>query len=379
MENLLPSSDQLSALLFPSALFFYYMIVWMITGRDPKLGAVTPQYDPPPGLTPGVARYILTGGSDGTTLAAVLAGLAAKGVVSIQPEGGQYRVELVNRKVAVWPEEASLLRRLFSVESEVAPYAASGTAMVGSAQDETQPRFDGEALGSQVDGARLMTAAGPATTSATIVPRSPEVKAHLGAIQDSFRKNLAGVYFNTNFRYAGIGILATFTWGLITATRINVQSSIFLTFWLLGFSSIAGLVIGGVWTSKPTQPTASQQVGRTIVPFLFFVLPGGLIYIFAMPQAHGFVLALLLSVLLNSIFFVIMRAPTPLGQTTLQQLAGFREFLVRVEQDRLERANTPEQKAALMNRFLPYAIALNVREGWGDRMAAVFSDSIVER
>jgi len=63
----------------------------------------------------------------------------------------------------------------------------------------------------------------------------------------------------------------------------------------------------------------------------------------------------------------------------LQQLAGFREFLVRVEQDRLDRVNTPEQRAELMDRFLPYAIALNVREGWGDRMASDFSDAIVER
>ena len=77
----------------------------------------------------------------------------------------------------------------------------------------------------------------------------------------------------------------------------------------------------------------------------------------ALPHSHGFVLALLLSVLLNSIFFVIMRAPTPRGLMVLQQLAGFREFLMRVEQDRLDRVNTPEQRAELMDRFLPYAIA----------------------
>jgi len=33
----------------------------------------------------------------------------------------------------------------------------------------------------------------------------------------------------------------------------------------------------------------------------------------------------------------------------------------------------------MMNRFLPYAIALSVREGWGDKMASAFSDAIVER
>jgi hypothetical protein len=63
----------------------------------------------------------------------------------------------------------------------------------------------------------------------------------------------------------------------------------------------------------------------------------------------------------------------------LEHLAGLREFLVRVEQDQLERMNTPAEKAALMNRFLPYAIALGVKEGWGDTMASAFSNAIVER
>jgi hypothetical protein len=153
----------------------------------------------------------------------------------------------------------------------------------------------------------------------------------------------------------------------------------FLSFWLFMFTSIAGMVIGGIWASRPTHPSTKQRVTRVLVPVIFFGLPGVVIYFGALPQSHGFVLALLLSVVLNSIFFFIMRAPTPRGLEILQQLAGFKEFLVRVEQDRLDRVNTPEQRAELMNRFLPYAIALNVREGWGDKMASAFSDAIVER
>ena len=205
------------------------------------------------------------------------------------------------------------------------------------------------------------------------------VKTHIDALQDTFRRNLQGIYFRQNFRYAGIGMAATLAWALLVAATLEASSSMFITFWLFFFTSIAGLVIGGVSTSKPTHPSIRQRVTRALLPLLFFGLPGALIYFAALPEAHGFVLALLLSVLLNSIFFVIMRAPTPRGLVILQQLAGFREFLVRVEQDPLDRVNTPEQRAELMNRFLPYAIALNVREGWGDKMASAFSDAIVER
>jgi len=97
-----------------------------------------------------------------------------------------------------------------------------------------------------------------------------------------------------------------------------------------------------------------------------------MIYVAALPRSHGFVLALLLSVLLNNIFFVLMRAPTPRGVAILQQLAGFsRNSWYALSRDRPGSGKyAGNSGAALMDRFLPYAIALNVREGWGDKMAS---------
>lgn len=395
MEN--PFVNDFHFLVFPALLFVYYMFFWFLVGRDPRVENVAPQYEPPVGVSPGVARYILTGGSDGTTLAAVLSGLAAKGVISIQPEARRYRLELLNANIPLSPEEAALLKTLFSAEAPVEGYAASKTAIVGAASPapanlgnanvvfrgrEARPQ-NNSVFGDDVAEASVgVTAArsGPPLSEVVIDPASaPAIKYHLDAIQDTFRKNLQGIYFRQNFIFSGIGTIATFIWGLTTAFSLDAQSSLFLTFWLLMFTSIAGLVIGGVWTSQPTHPSVQQRMARVLLPILFFALPGALIYFLALPRAHGFVLALLLSVLLNNVFFVIMRAPTPLGRTTLQQLAGFREFLVRVEQDRLERVNTPAQRAELMNRFLPYAVAFGVREGWGDSMAAAFSNATVER
>jgi hypothetical protein len=381
-------------LAFPGLLLAFYVICWLVAGRDPKIENVAPRYEPPAGVSPGVARYVLTGGSDGTTLAAVLIGLAVKGVISIQPQNGNYAVQLLNCNTTVLPDEASVVRTLFNAEQRVQPYAESVTAIAGSPEVLKSGTFAGAQMTSPatvqpIAGGSGTIAAGAtaavglppaASTTAIINPRAgEEIKTHIDALQETFRKNLHGVYFRQNFGYAGIGMACTLAWGLFVATTIQESSSIFLTFWLFFFTSIAGLVIGGVWTSKPARSTMRQRITRAVLPIVFFGLPGAIIYGVALPQSHGFVLALLLSVLLNSIFFVIMRAPTPRGLMVLQQLAGFREFLVRVEQDPLDRINTPEQRAELMNRFLPYAIALNVREGWGDKMASAFSDAIVER
>src|ERR1044071_940036 len=392
MQNFFSVPD-FQHLAFPGLLLAFYVISWLVAGRDPKIENVAPRYEPPAGVSPGVARYVLNGGSDGTTLAAVLTGLAAKGVVSIQPQNGNYAIQLLNSGATVLPDEASVVRTLFNMEQTVQPYADSNSAIVGSpdvqrsgsiaAANMTSPRT-AQSIRSgsgELPAAAAAVGMAPAPSSMAIInPQAgAEIKAHIDALQDTFRKNLQGVYFRQNFIFAGLGMLATLVWGLFVATTLEESSSMFITFWLFFFTSIAGLVIGGVWTSKPAHSSMRQRITRAVLPILFFGLPGAIIYGAALPHSNGFVLALLLSVLLNSIFFVIMRAPTSRGLMVLQQLAGFREFLVRVEQDRLDRVNTPEQRAEMMNRFLPYAIAMNVREGWGDKMASAFSDAIVER
>jgi hypothetical protein len=350
-------------------LLLFYSIAWLRVGRDPRIGPVTPQYQPPAGISPGVARYITTGGSDGTTLAAILTELVVKAVISVQPRGGAYDVQLLNGKIAVMPEEAAVIKALLNVELPVDPYLATNTARIGKPD---LLRLTPEDLGSLVStGIKSQGTIDPAN--------APLIKSLIDAAQDSFRQNLQKIYFRQNLKFAGIGMATTLVWALITAMFLKDQSSMFLAFWLYMFTSIAGLVIGASYSSKPMRPTQRQKVTSAVLPLLFFIGPGALIYYFALPSAHGFVLALLLAVLFNSIAFVIMRAPTVSGQAVITQLAGFREFLRRVEQDQLERLNTPEQKAELMNRFLPYAIALNVREGWGDQIAAAFSDAIVER
>lgn len=396
------SADGLRFMIFPAVLFVYYLVCWLFVGKDPKIKNVTPQYEPPHGISPGVARYVLTGGSDGTTLAAVLAALAAQKVISIQPQGRSFLITLLNNQVRVMPEEAAVVNSILGVELPVQVYAATHTGTIGSPsvpgqaqaarigdvvmalQDRkpSAPAFGDDVLESSM-GTGVSRSACPTARSETVLDplEAPKIKSVLDATQATFRDNLKGIYFRWNFQYVLAGVVAMCVWALGTSFFLDTPqgSPVFLTFWLLMFTSIAGIVMGGVFMSKPTHPTGAQRVQQLLLPIIFFLLPGFLIYEFALPTAHGFVIALLISVALNSVFMVLMRAPTAEGRRVLEQLAGFREFLLRVEQDRLDRLNTPAQKAELMDRFLPYAIALGVREGWGDTMAAAFSNAVVER
>ena len=383
--QMLPA-DNLRPFIFPAALLACYIISWLFVGRDPKIENVTPQYQPPAGVSPAIARYVLTGGADGTTLAAILAELAAKHVISIQPgTAGGYRIRLLNAKATVMPEEAAALKNLLDVDLAVHAYAITKTAKISTVPVPLPPKPSAPIFGDDVLEATLGRAVAPAELpqSETLLDPAagPEIKSILDSIQATFRDNLKGIYFRWNSGFMLAGMAATFIWAMTTAWRLDTPqgSPLFLTFWLFFFTSGAGLVISGVWASRPAHPTPAQRIQLVVVPLVFFGLPGFLIYTFALPTAHGFVLALLCCVALNSIFFFLMRSPTVEGRRVLQQLAGFREFLVRVEQDRLQRLNTSPDKAELMNEFLPYAIALNVREGWGDTLAAAFSNAIVER
>ena len=369
----MPQSDDLRLFIFPAALLLYYFICWLLIGRDPKIRNVAPQYEPPPGISPAVARYVLIGGSDGTTLAAVLTSLAAKHVVSVQPDGKIYRIKLVNEQPVVMPEEAALAKTLFSVDLKVEAYAATRSAKAG------QPRLEPQSQPESSPGPAMEQSSQP--SEAVLDPLAGEqLRSFINSIQATLSRHLQGIYFRWNSGFVTAGIIATFVWGLAVASRVHTPQGppLFITFWLLFFTTVSGVVIAGVWHSRPGHPTPAQRIQQIVLPLLFFGLPGFMIYYLAPPNGQVFVVALLCSVALNSTFFILMRAPTAEGRRILQQLAGFKEFLVRVEQDRLERLNSPSEKAVLMDRFLPYAIALNVREGWGDSMAAAFSKIVVK-
>src|SRR5437868_1331926 len=242
MQNFFSVPD-FQHLAFPGLLLAFYVICWLMAGRDPKIENVAPRYEPPAGVSPGVARYILTGGSDGTTLAAVLTGLAAKGVISIQPQNGSYAVQLLNCNTTVLPDEASVIRTLFNMEQTVQPYTDSNSAIVGSPDARKSSTFAGANMtppataqpirsGSGEQAACTATAVGlaPAPSSMAIVnPRAAaDIKTHIDALQDTFRKNLQGVYFRQNFIFAGLGMLATLAWGLFVATTLEESSSMFI-------------------------------------------------------------------------------------------------------------------------------------------------------
>lgn len=81
-------------------------------------------------------------------------------------------------------------------------------------------------------------------------------------------------------------------------------------------------------------------------------------------------------VLVNALFFRLMKAPTELGRGLLDEIAGFRMFLATAEHERIKLVDAPSMTPDLYARYLPYALAMDLEQDWSERFAATLGAAI---
>lgn len=120
------------------------------------------------------------------------------------------------------------------------------------------------------------------------------------------------------------------------------------------------LVTDGYYLHRPDTVRAGYLVGGVVIGILVVVL--GNIY----GSAHGIAplsafIAGIATAIVVCAFGWFMPARTISGARALEKVLGFEDFLGRVEGDRIDRiVKTPE----LFEKFLPYAMALQVEKKW---------------
>ena len=105
----------------------------------------------------------------------------------------------------------------------------------------------------------------------------------------------------------------------------------------------------------------------TVVPLVFLVFAATIaIEVKALPSFG--LLALLVAT--NALFIHLMQAPTATGRRIMDAIEGFRLYLSVAEQPRLDVLHPPEMTPQLFEKYLPYALALDVENAWSERFAA---------
>jgi uncharacterized membrane protein YgcG len=144
-------------------------------------------------------------------------------------------------------------------------------------------------------------------------------------------------------------------------------------------ASVVNLAARGFLTIDRTEDgyhRLSRNSGLYIVGFFASLFAGapwvyGVIYGASWRAAGIAACGVALLVLTNMLFKRLLPAPTALGHEVKRHLKGFRMYLETAEQNRLEALHPPERTPALFEKYLPYAIALDVENEWGDQFRDV--------
>lgn len=320
----------LAFIVVPVLLALYYAALVATKPRVPQIGSIVVRYEAPQNLTPAAARYVWKGCVDERTVACVLAGLATKGRIALHRIQGGYEIRKTRPPRdadALNTEEQSTLEWLFS------------------------NFLDSKVFHPQRDSAGCIS-----------------------SLRGLLDRELGHVYRNARYGWAALGMLASFSVSMMLALYLDHDGGVVLKFAMAFFLTT---FMTGVVTAALLVPALADlargigSIGRLLFASAIAALPvAGAVRVaiqlvgVAQPE-----LAIMIFVLvaINMIAVPLLRNITEKGIDAQRQIVGFREFLLKVEQDKLDRVahlETPPPSSVLS-----YAIALEVKEAWGDELA----------
>ncbi len=74
-------------------------------------------------------------------------------------------------------------------------------------------------------------------------------------------------------------------------------------------------------------------------------------------------------VVTNFLFYFLMKAPTKAGARLLSKIEGFKQYLSVAEVERLGVLHPPEVTPEVLEKYLPYALALDVEHAWSEKFS----------
>jgi uncharacterized membrane protein YgcG len=309
----------------------FYVFAWALVGRDPPRGTIIPLFDPPNGMSAAAVRFVERMGFDARCFTAAIIDLGVNGHLKLTQDGKQ--IEHRDGGKPIGPPERDLESKLF---------AGNPSLLLTQANHEP-----------------------------------------LGKAKDALNERLAQTYdgtlFTDNYFWSGLGLvlsvvlLAATVW-LMTATYDPDRLAPLLFGMLV---PVIPIVLGAYMIQKGWRRDSLGALfiagGLLLIAIFVFV---GLAVMAA--GAHGVidflpgVAAYILSPL-GILGIHWLQAPTVTGRAIMDRIEGFRQYLGVAEEDRLNALNPPDKTPELFERFLPYAIALDVENRWARRFAGVLA------
>lgn len=110
------------------------------------------------------------------------------------------------------------------------------------------------------------------------------------------------------------------------------------------------------------------------------ILSIAILAVAAFVTASGLAPVILLElVILNLLFYHLLKAPTLAGRAVMDNIEGFKMYLGTAEKDEIRAIGAPAETPQLFEKYLPYAIALDMENAWGRRFTEVLSQAGTDR
>ena len=316
----------------------YYFHAWRRAGRGPRAGTIVPLFSPPDDLSPAATRFISEMGFDNRTYAAAIVDLGVRGRIRLV-EGEKGFLGLGRAKTTI--------HRTGDEQGLPAPERAMMQKLLGERSHVVMEQAN---------------------------------HAIFGAARTALQTELASAYegslFKRNLGWAGFGLLliAVAVWlpaCLVLAlygTSVDNPYAMPVTGLLLVVLSFLLFRAGGRGALRWL-----GQIAAVLVAILAaFVICSTIVLAIATQEVIPLLIPLLALPLAISAFWW-MAAPTREGRAVMDRIAGFRRYLSVTEEERLETLHPPEKTPELFERYLPYAISLEVENEWAARFAAVLA------
>lgn len=310
----------------------WYLFAWNRVGRDPEKGVIFPRYAPPEGYSPAAIRYIRRMKFDNKAFTAGIINLAVAGRLTIEEQGKQFVLINTGETAAVAPEEEKIHSTFFKVRHQLTLE----------------------------------------NSNHTIIRRA------LTACRKHLTREYYGKYFQTNTNWLIPGALlsiASFILGIIFSDGnfLPFFFLIWLSFWSLGTGAILQQVRNS-WLQG--SKASAVGMGCFAIPFVLGWFGG----LGAMIFLGGAVISLTLAGLvgLNLLFYHLLKRPTYGGRRLLDDIEGFKMFLEVAEKDYLQWSAPLERTPELFEKFLPYALALDVDQQWAEKFAGILAQSSMD-
>ncbi len=327
------------------SLFGYFLVIWLIVGRDPERGTVFPLFEPSENMSPAVLRYIWKKGYDGRCFGAAILSMVVKGYVTIHEQFTD----------SVLPGPSFVLER------------NEGVKLASLSSDERKlakvffPHGTGRIDLRSIADKRFWRPSRP-------------LRKHL-----SWEYNRTLFHLNVLYWVPGFTILILFIIGVAVTGGILSIITTLVILWLY------------YWWRQTIRAWRQQSFFLAGISLLIALCSNialltliiALIVIFSrststVPLTSFIFTTLVLTVtLLASIrFYTILQAPTKLGQKILDRIEGFRNYLVNAEENQMRKLYPADELPKHYHPNLPFALALDIKSPWLMKFSAALPTAL---